>query len=210
MGKNCNFAIHERRETRKTYLLFIILSLWRKRVATCSGGMRRRGKRRLHEGRRSGGGLRRRRSRSGDGGGRRRRRRGRRRRQRLLLLIVLLLLLLLREARRRRREAPPGSKVVPHGRLLECSSGGGAELIGVSVGRGLLLLLGTHLDTVAAVCRARARRRGSSSQRGDHPPVELRVEHGERREDGGLEPREGDDGPSSAGLGEAVFVWKLF
>ena len=129
-----------------------------------------------------------------------------------------MLLLLLRKARRRRSEAPPGggggSEAVPHGRLLlewsssgsrsgsGSGSGGGAELIRVRVGGGLLLLLSAHFDTAVR----RAPRRRSGSQGRYHPPVELGVEHGQRREDARLDPREGDDGPSRAGLGEAVVV----
>ena len=120
------------------------------------------------------------------------------------------MLLLLREARRRRRESPNvGSEAVPDGRrlllLLERSSSGngsgsGVKLIGV--GGGLHIV---HLDPSVAVGRTRRiRRRG---QRGDHPPVKLRVEEGQSSEDAGLCPGEGDDGASRAGLGQAVFFF---
>ena len=65
-----------------------------------------------------------------------------------------------------------------------------------------MLLLSAHFDTAVR----RAPRRRSGSQGRYHPPVELGVEHGQRREDARLDPREGDDGPSRAGLGEAVVV----
>ena len=175
----CNF-IHESRRKRTESLLFF--SLWRERVAS-GGGLRRRRERRLH-------------------GGRRRRRRG-------LLLLLLLLLLPLREARRRSRESPDprhaaAPEAVPHGRrlLLELSSSGirsvRAELI--RVGRGLS---GIHLYDAAAVGGTR-RSRSRRGRRGDYPPVEPVIQHGQRREDAGLEPREKDNGRARAGLGEAV------
>ena len=126
-----------------------------------------------------------------------------------MLLLLLLLLLPLREARRRSRESPDprhaaAPEAVPHGRrlLLELSSSGirsvRAELI--RVGRGLS---GIHLYDAAAVGGTR-RSRSRRGRRGDYPPVEPVIQHGQRREDAGLEPREKDNGRARAGLGEAV------
>ena len=123
--------------------------------------------------------------------------------------MLLLLLLPLREARRRSRESPDprhaaAPEAVPHGRrlLLELSSSGirsvRAELI--RVGRGLS---GIHLYDAAAVGGTR-RSRSRRGRRGDYPPVEPVIQHGQRREDAGLEPREKDNGRARAGLGEAV------
>lgn len=129
-----------------------------------------------------------------------------------LILSLLLLLLLLRKARGRRREAP---EAVSHGRRLRWllrrrrvragSSSSGVEL--VRVGRRLLLLR-THFD--ASDSASVAGRHGRRRQRRDHPPVQPGVQEGQRHEDRGLEPREGDDRPSRPALGEPFGFFFFF
>lgn len=124
---------------------------------------------------------------------------------------MLLRLLLLRKARRRRREAargPAGPEAVSHGRLLllllleRRGNGSRSRVEVVSVGRALHFDATDGAGSVAPVCR----RRRSRSRRREHPPVELRVDHGQRREDAGLDPRQRDDGVPRAALGQTVFV----
>lgn len=121
---------------------------------------------------------------------------------------MLLLLLPLREARRRSREAsrgPTGPEAVSHGRLLVVvllvlllegrsngSNGRRVEVVSV----------GGALHFYAAVGRRRRSRRSRGRRRGEHPSVQLRVQHGQRREDACLDPGQGDDGAPRAALGQ--------